>query len=166
MTSTASPPPPIIASARLLAYAYVDSEVRFTDRITLYVDGTRLGPVTRLAITRNYCEPCDILLEFCDDTWASKGVIAFKSVEEAKRRAERGYEGIASKWLASTYTNDDIDDFLRNEYEVDPNSEWWKTICSFCRRERELGMIGVSATATICADCVQRFYETMQGSDA
>ena len=60
---------------------------------------------------------------FCDDDWNTKGVIAYTTVEEAKIKAERGYKNISEKWQESPYNDDDINDYLRDEYNVDPKSK-------------------------------------------
>ena len=153
-----APPPPVIDSAKLLAYAFVDSEVEFTDRICLFVGEERLGRVPRLAITSNYVVPYDILLEFCDDEWRSQGVTAHKSVEEAKAQAERGYRGLFSKWVASPYTDEQVAEYLRDSYGVDPTTEWWRTICSFCGKDADELRIVASRHAAICEKCVADFH--------
>jgi hypothetical protein len=123
-------PPPLIDSAKLLAFAYNDEEVEFTDKIDLFVGEIenlkRIGEMPCLAICSNYLAPNDILLFFCNAKWESQGVIEFKSIEEAKSKAERGYPGISKKWEESPYTIDDVNKFLRDVYEVDPSVEWWK----------------------------------------
>lgn len=136
-------PPPIIDSAKVIVFALNDSDVVYTDKIELHI-GTeegefqRLGEVQQLAISIPYNTPDKVLLMFCDASWQVLGVIAYTTIEEAKIKAERGYKGISDKWVASPYSEDQIEDFLRDEYEVDPKSEWWITICSFCgKRDSE-----------------------------
>jgi hypothetical protein len=158
-------PPPIIDSAKLICFAHNDSDVIFTDRISLYIGGSGeefepIGEVPNLAITQQYCKPKDFLLMFCNSDWTVKGVIAFTSVEEAKIKAERGYAGITSKWHDSSYAEEDINNFLRDDYEVDPNSEWWADYCSFCGREsRDVNQMMKNQKAQICNFCVSEFYE-------
>ena len=151
-------PPPVIDSAKLLAYAYVDEDVEFTGRIKLFVGGERLGPVPCLAITRNYCEPDDILVEFCDEEWNARGVTAHASLEEAKAQAERGYRGITAKWAESPYTLEQTNEFLRDNYGVDPHTEWWKTLCSFCGKDVAKLRAVASSKAVICGECVAAFH--------
>jgi hypothetical protein len=155
-------PPPVIDSAKLLAYAVVDSDVEYTDRICLFVGEERLGRVSRLAITSNYVVPEDILLEFCDDEWNCKGVIAHKSIDEAKAQAERGYRGISSKWMPSPYTEDQVAEYLRDSYGVDPTTEWWKNFCSFCGEDITEGRVVASRRAAICEKCIATFYAELQ----
>jgi hypothetical protein len=126
----------------------------------------RLGEVPYLAICSNYANPDEILLFFCNSEWESQGVITFTSTEEAKLRAERGYQGISDKWQESPYNDEEINNYLREEYEVDPNSEWWKMRCSFCGKDdSEVEGIVQSARATICKECVQSFYAHFRSDD-
>ena len=157
-------PPPVIDSAKTLCYAINDSDVVFTDRIHLIVGGERLGEVPRLAICENYGKPDDILLLFCDENWESKGVIGFDSIEAAKAKAEIGYQGISAKWVDLKAPKDELDRFLREEYEVDPDTEWWKVVCSFCGKEdsETSGMLA-GERAKICFECVKEFYKYVKG---
>ena len=162
-------PPPVITSAKVLFFAHNDHEVKFTDKLSLYVSSTdggmqRLGEMPNLAICRNYGNPDELLLLFCGDDWDDHGVISnFHSVEEAKLRAEHGYNGISEKWNESPYSEDELRDFLRYEYEVDPETRWWETICSFCGK-RDAVLSG--AKASICRECVISFYQHLNKSDA
>ncbi|RNC66338.1 MAG: hypothetical protein ED859_16465 [Desulfuromonadales bacterium] len=152
-------PPPILESARTLWYAVKDEEVIFTDRINLYVGEEKLCEVPCLAICENYCEPNDILLLFCDAEWNSKGAIGCKSVEEAKAKAEKGYKGISSKWVHAEASKEELDNYLREVYEVDPNSEWWTIRCSFCGQE-DVVMVA-SEHAQICHECIKQFHQVI-----
>ncbi|MEW5757530.1 MAG: ClpX C4-type zinc finger protein [Pseudomonadota bacterium] len=160
-----SNPPPIIDSARVIVFAFNDTEVKYTDKIELHIgdeDGgfQRLGEVPQLAIARPYNNPGEVLLMFCNASWQAKGVIAFTNIEEAKIKAERGYQGITDKWKYSPYSEEEINNFLRDEYEVDPRSEWWTTICSFCgKKGSELESVLVGKYASICKNCVLSFYK-------
>ncbi len=158
-------PPPIIDSCKLLFYARNEDDVTFTDRISLFIGGSGdelepIGEVQNLAISKTYYEPHEFLLMFCEDDWSVKGVIPFTTIEETKTKAERGYNGISSKWKKNPYSEDEIDDYLRDEYEVDPKSEWWTMICSFCgRKDTEYSRLLEGKYAVICEDCVNKFYK-------
>lgn len=161
-------PPPIVSTAKVLVYAVNDSDVEYTDKIDLHV-GTkeqglqRLGEVPHLVISTPYNQPEDYLLMFCDSSWEVLGVIAFTTIEEAKIKAERGYSGISDKWISSPYSTDQIDEFLRSEYQVDPKSEWWTTICSFCgRKDTELESVIVGKYASICKECALSYAEVFR----
>jgi ClpX C4-type zinc finger len=161
-------PPAVIAYARLVAYACNDDEVVFTDRIELYVgDGTagmtRLGEVPNLAICSNYCIQEDILLFFCDERWDPQGVIACSSIDGAKIKAERGYSGLATKWIDSPYADADVDHFLREVYAVDPRTEWWRSVCAFCGRDdTETDAIIAGPRASICRACAVELYDAFE----
>lgn len=158
-------PPPVLDSARLLAFSNVPEHVPFTDKIHLYVDGERLGRVANLAICRNYCVPDEVLLLFCDGDWEPIGCIPFTTVEEAKIRAEKGYTGISALWQEAPYDDAAVDEFLRDEYEVDPRSEWWNLRCSFCKAEVEHGGI-TRGWATICLACTDEFHALLHADEA
>lgn len=156
--------PPVINSARLMYYAINDNDVEFTNKISLFVGGSEgelepLGEVYGLAIAETYREPKEYLLMLCNVDWDVKGVIPFATSDEAKIRAERGYKGISSKWKISPYSDEEILDFLRNEYDVDPLSEWWITLCSFCgRKDSEFKTFVAGPNAQICEHCIREFY--------
>ncbi len=157
-------PPPIIDSCKLLYFAENDDEVKFTGRISLFVGDVNeglepIGEKPRLVITHTYCEPREYLLMFCDIHWSVKGVISFTTIDEAKIKAERVYNKITQKWKESPYSNEEINNFLRDEYEVDPHSDWWECICSFCaKKDSELEEVLVGEYASICKSCVINFY--------
>ncbi|QMU60622.1 MAG: hypothetical protein GKR92_02485 [Gammaproteobacteria bacterium] len=161
-------PPPVIHSARMLSYAVNDDSVNYTDRIELHVGVDskfkRVEEVPLLAICRNYVKPQDILLFFCNSEWEPQGTIAFDSVDEAKQKAERGYEGISHNWIDSPHSDNQVNDFLREEYEVDPNTEWWKTECFFCGidNDSETGTVMLlGKNGYLCGDCVKSCYEVV-----
>jgi hypothetical protein len=158
--STDSLPPPIIDSARVLQYVTVSADMEYTERIHLIVGGERLGRVPNLAICQNYCDPEDVLLLLCDMQWNSQGCIAFTTVDEARLKAEGGYPAISGQWKSTPHGQSAVDDFLRDVYEVDPRSEWWRHICSFCQKDVE-GMAVSKGSATICLECVDSFHEAM-----
>lgn len=154
--------------SKTYCYAHNDSDVIFTDRISLYVGGSGeglepIGEVPNLAIAQPYYEEGIYFLMFCNIDWTVKGIIDFTSIEEAKIKAERGYTGITAKWTDSPYTDDDIKEYLREEYEVDPNSEWWTSYCSFCNRDiRLVSQMVEGKKAQICDLCIIKFYEMLK----
>ena len=158
------PPPPIISSARLLAFVVIPDTQRYTGRICLLVDGKRLERVPCLAICRNYRQPDDILLLFCDEDWNSLGCIGVASVEDGQLQAERDYPGLQSHWVDSPYDDPAIARYLRDELGVDPASEWWAFRCSFCLAECE-GMAISQGNATICRRCIDHFHVSIHELD-
>lgn len=164
MTMKQQPPPPVLDSARTLWYAVKDEDVIFIDRISLYIDGERLGEVPCLAICENYSKEKEIFLLFCDTEWNSKGVISFKTVEEAKAKAERGYQGISAKWIHAESSQEEVSSYLREVYEVDPTTEWWSLSCSFCGKEDVEVIKGKKAQ--ICHECIKLCYRIITEEDA
>ncbi len=161
-------PPPVIHSSKLLCFAENDEDVVFTDKISIYVSSesgelVRLAEMPNLAICQPYNEVSEIFLFFCNENWEPEGTAAYSSVEEAKKHAERGYSGIHSKWVNSVYSQTEIDDFLRTDYEVDPASRWWEMVCSFCNKaESEDLTIFQTPQASICSKCVTGFYSSLK----
>ncbi len=164
MNSNIDKPPPVIHSARTLFYAVNDDSVEFTGRINLFVGDNleKLGEMPLLAICANYCSSGDILLFFCNKEWEPQGTIGLESAEAAKEKAEVGYKGISNKWVNAEASKDELNRFLREEYEVDPDSEWWKVECAFCGKDesevdRMLGSI--NENTYICGNCIRALYE-------
>ena len=159
-------PPPVINSCKLLCFAENDNDVIFTDKLSIYVSGesgelVRLAEMPHLAICQPYNETNQIFLLFCDEYWEPKGMAPYSSVEEAKIHAERGYTGLNSKWVNSAYSLVEVEEYLRSEYEVDPTSHWWELVCSFCNKtDIEDLVIFQSPRASICIECVTRFYSS------
>lgn len=150
-------PPPVIDSARLLAFAVVPDDTAYAAGICLLVDGVRVGRVPGLAICRNYCKPDEVLLFFCDGQWCTQGCIPVSRVEEAKLQAARDYPELLQHWRDSPYCDEQVASFLRTEYGVDPATEWWRFRCSFCQAECE-GMAISKGWATICRACIEEFH--------
>ena len=100
------PPDPLIEDATLLAYAPIPENVRFTGRLSLYVDGVRLGPVPNLAICQPHTER-GLLLMHCDADWRLLGVQAWNAadvapvttVDEMIEVADRYYAGLKAHWI-------------------------------------------------------------------
>ncbi len=154
--------PPVIDSCKVLFYADTTSDVEFTDRINLHVgslDGefNRVREQPYLIIAQPYSNENEYLLMFCSSSWETVGVINFASLNEAKLKAEKGYKGISEKWRSSPFSEKEILNYLRDEYEVDPGSEWWKDECSFCEKSSELEMLIKGARASICKGCIDSF---------
>ncbi|QXE86079.1 hypothetical protein KP003_17205 [Geomonas nitrogeniifigens] len=92
-------PPRVLYGASVLAYAEVDDSIEYVERGCFFVNGKLLGPVPRLAICK-LPDETEILVEHCDSEWNSLGVQGgFRTVEEAKARVERSYQGLMNKWI-------------------------------------------------------------------
>ena len=145
-------PPPLIATSRVLHYAIVDAEVRYTRSSVLYSGGKEVGPVPRLAISRSLVDD-SILLLHCDQDWNCLGASGGGSVEDVMNDANRLYEGLAAKWMPAPYTDVAFLKAFADDYESQR--------CSFCGRYHfEMGGAGMiqGAQAWICTDCVERFH--------
>ena len=157
-------PPPVIDSAKLVAFAENDEDVTYTGKLSLHVGGPSnwrtVGELPGLVIVNPYNNPRDFLLGFCDESWAISGVIPFESIEAAKARAEHYYSGIGEKWQVAPYSDEQTREYLKAEYQVDPDSEWWSVRCSFCGKEdTETAGIIASETAVICYGCIDKLHE-------
>lgn len=145
-------PPPVLASARVLAYAVVDDEVVFTGRQAVRAAGQVLGPVPCLAIGRALSGG-DILLLYCDAEWDVLAKTSYASVEEAKGGAEDAYSGVRAKWRPVSFTEAELDAFLDEEDRG--------VICSFCgRHPHEVERIVTGHRgAAICEICIRALRE-------
>jgi hypothetical protein len=145
-------PPPLIDSCRVLHYAIVDSDVRFTRCSVLYVDDVELGAVPRLAVCKNLIDD-SILLLHCDEKWSSLGSSGSGDVESVIVQANRLYDGLASKWVKSPYSELDVAKFFADSY-ADQR-------CSFCGRyhiELDGTPIVEGTNAAICGECIERLH--------
>jgi hypothetical protein len=151
-------PPPVLDSARVLSYAFVD-EIPYRRSGALYVDGKLLEQVPCLAICSNLGEEFGaILLDHCNEQWEVLGTTGADSVEAAKLRAEQNYPGVASRWVD---VNTSVEDALRY---YDEQSGGLK--CSFCGKRpfQVEGWIEDNG-AVICRGCIESFYRDFQGLD-
>jgi hypothetical protein len=147
-----TPPPPVLASARVLTYAVIDEDVIYTGRQTVRVAGQVLGPMPCLAIGRALSGD-GILLLHCDREWDVLATTGYSSVDEAKRGADEAYSGITTKWQPVSYTDAEADAFLDEEDRG--------VICSFCGRhphEVERIITGHRGAA-ICEICIRALRE-------
>jgi hypothetical protein len=143
-----TPPPPVLASARVLAYAVIDEDVVYTGRQRLFVAGQELGAVPRLAIGRDLAGG-DVVLLHCDAEWDVLATVACPSIEDARRRGEQAYSGLANKWQPVSFTDAEVEAFLDEEDRG--------LICSFCGRhphEVERIITGHRGAA-ICEICIK-----------
>jgi ClpX C4-type zinc finger len=144
-----NPAPSILAGTYVVAYAHVDTSVTFVQRKNLSVDGEWLGRVPCIAICEDF-ESSDLMIQYCDESWDTLGIAGgLKNAEDAKRRAELSYVGIAELWRDATVSK--IDALARHKAELEEER------CSFCGRSPlEIDMMfGVGAR--ICNYCVQNF---------
>jgi hypothetical protein len=145
-------PPPVLDSARVLAYALVDESAIYSEQGALFVDGKSLGPVPRLAICQ-YLEESRIFVFHCDNEWKVLGVSgAHSSVQDAKTAAECSYRGLSDKWVDASATEDQAREFLKLEFSGEE--------CSFCGRwPFEVGQMIAKGNLRICAKWVGEFHK-------
>jgi ClpX C4-type zinc finger len=145
-----TPPPPVIASARVLAYAFVD-DIPYRKWGALYSGDTLVEAVPCLAICTNLGKDIGPLLFHCSDDWAVLGTSGGPSVAEAKSHAERNYPGVSARWVDVDTT---VEDALRY---YDSASDTPR--CAFCgRRPFEISGLVEGERAAICRECVEDFY--------
>jgi hypothetical protein len=147
-----TPPPPVLASSRVLEYAVVDDAVTYTGRHTLIVAGQVLGPVPRLAIGSRLTGG-EIVLLHCDAEWDVLATAGYASIEAARRAAEDAYSGLNGKWRAISFTDAEVAAFLDDEDRG--------LICSFCgRHPHEVDRIITGhGGAAICEICIKALRE-------
>lgn len=145
-------PPPILDSAKVLAFAIADnSVVRVRDDL-LIVDGKPLDNVANFAICR-YPDENECLLFFCDDSWKVLGCSAHPSVGAAERSAEKEYRGIMSRW--QLFHHDD---------EAAIDRQCLEPLCSFCGKSfLKVEQMIEERNARICEACVRAFASSLDG---
>ena len=151
------PPPPVIDSARILAYAFVD-DLAYRQWGKLFVGGRPVEKVPRLAIAVNLGKDIGPLLLHCDEAWNVIATSGADSVEAVKARAERNYPGISARWVD---TNISLEEALRYYDE-----EWPGLMCSFwCKRPFEVEGVVEGPGVAICRACVEDCYQIFHPPD-
>src|SRR2546429_9763060 len=97
---TRQPPPPVINSARVLVYAFVD-DMAYRKWCARYSGDTLVEKVPRLAICSNLGKDIGPLLFHCDEEWNVLGVSGAGTIDDVKMRAEKNYPGVGSRWIAA-----------------------------------------------------------------
>ncbi len=146
------PWPMLTANDRVIEYAVLDKSVTYSGHSWLFVDGKELGPVPCLAICQRL-DKKEISLQHCDKDWAPLGHGGFyASVADAKKRAERIYQGVSALWVDPHYTDEDVRKELKKQMH-----------CSFCgKRQGEIkGMIGTRHLCS-CYSCIDEFYQCIR----
>jgi hypothetical protein len=146
-------PPPVLYSARVLAYAVLGDDVVYTGQQMIFVDGKLLGPVPRLAICRDLSDG-SILLHYCDEGWTPLAVSSHPTVEDARRSAETKYAGSDSHWVTASYTDADV--------ELELEEVWGDERCSFCgKRPFQVDQLMHGRAAYICDVCIREFHDRL-----
>jgi ClpX C4-type zinc finger len=150
---TRVPPPVVLDSARVIAYAFVD-DIEFRRWGALYVGEKLLEHVPQLAICINLGEDMGPLLFHCNEHWTVIGTSGAETVEALKERAEKNYPGVKSRWVD---LNTSKDDALRH-YDAQNGG----VKCSFCgSRPFEVDMMIEGKGAVICEACVEKYHQLL-----
>jgi hypothetical protein len=151
------PPPPVIDSARVLSYAFVD-DIPYRKYGRLYSGDTLVEKVPRLAICANLGKDIGPMLFHCDDQWNSVASSGDKSVGLVKALAEQNYPGVAARWVD---LNTSVEDALQY---YDDHIDGRK--CSFCgKRAFETRGWVEGKSAIICRDCVEESLKAFDEAD-
>jgi hypothetical protein len=143
-------PPPVIDSARVLAYASVE-DIPYQVWGLMLVDGKSLEHVPRLAICENLGEDIGLLLFHCDKEWNVLGTGRGQTIEAVKERVEKNYPGVLSRWVDVSNT---VEQALAY-YDDQTGGEK----CAFCgKRAFEVESWIEGASAIICRGCIEEFY--------
>jgi hypothetical protein len=124
-------PPPVLGNARVLEFAVLNKSVTYSGHSSLFVgninEGLKeLGPVPCLAIVEDL-KTGEIRLLHCDQDWDLLGTGGnYESTAQAKRSAERAYNGVSSCWIDAKVTPEEA---LKFREEI-----WAGQKCSFCDR--------------------------------
>jgi len=162
--SVISAPPPVLDSARVLAYAILDDSVQWTGRDKLFHDGREVGPVPCLALCQNaWGDWKEIHIFHCNAEWEVLGAGGAASLEEAQASAERAYRGVSAKWIFFNTPEEEAREWIRRESA--------DALCSFCDRiPPEIDRLIQRKSASICNYCAAELHALMQreekGTDA
>jgi hypothetical protein len=152
------PPPPVLNCARVLEYAEVYASVKYTGRITVYVDRKELGPVPRLAICENLNETSEVMLFYCDNDWnvLGAGGAATHSLAAVRENAEKAYAGISAKWIKSNVSRSEAEEYL--------SESWGDMRCGFCGRtpNQVQRLVEGKSGARICDVCISELKQELE----
>jgi hypothetical protein len=153
-----SPPPPVIDSARVVSYAFVD-DILYRQHGRLFVGDKLLEAVPRLAIVVNLGKDIGPMLFHCDEQWNALGTSGAVSVTDVKECAEQNYPGVALRWVD---VNTSVEDALRY-YDEQTGS----LSCNFCgKRPFEMKGWVEGRAANICRTCIDTYYSEFHEPDS
>jgi hypothetical protein len=152
-------PPPVLGSGRVLEYAILNESVKYSGHSSMFVGNAKeglkeLGPVPCLAITQDL-KTGEIMLLHCDEDWDLLGLGGgYDSVEQAKAKAERAYQGVSSCWIDPKVTHEEA---LKYVDEV-----WADERCSFCDKiPPDFNMMIKRKDVRICDSCIEEFHKML-----
>ena len=145
----------MLLSCRVVEFAVLGRNVKYSGHSHLYSDGKEVGPVPKLAVV----EPLDggePMLLHCGRDWTVLGIAGFPSVKAAKQRAERTYPGVSNQWTKTRVSKAQANAYL---------TKLWKGVkSSFCaRRPDQLNSLIGKGSVRICDICVREFHEDLGG---
>ena len=153
---TENAPPPVIDSARVIAYAFVD-DIPYQRCGSLYSGDRLIEHVPRLVICLNLGADIGPLLFHCDEQWNVLGTSGASTIEETKLSAEKNYPGVTARWIdVNTSVTEALD-----YYDQATNG----AKCSFCGKrpfEMDGGWVEGNNGALICRECVENLYRGFQ----
>jgi ClpX C4-type zinc finger len=150
---TRTPPPPVIDSARVVSYAFVE-DIPYRKWGALYVGDELVEAVPCLAICINLGKDIGPLIFHCNTQWNTRGTSGAETVEAAKERMEKNYPGVSARWVD---VNTSVEDALKYYDEQSGNLK-----CSFCgKRPFELEGWVEGTNAVICRACVDTYYRAI-----
>jgi hypothetical protein len=136
-----------------VAYALNERGVEFSGHTNLFVGEREIGRVPRLALCKE--KGGEVLLLHCNRTWSIKGIAAFPSLRDARKRAERIYPGVSKRWVQMNVTSFQAERYLRKI--------WVGKECSFCGRrpDQVRGMVS-RRKLRICDRCATECHELLR----
>ena len=142
----------MIDSSSVIEYAVRDRQVKYSGHSYLFRDGKEVGPVPCLVIGRDNEE--GVLLFHCSRSWRDLGVTRYDDVKEAKRRAEKIYPGLSSKWRKTGIS--------KRQAKANFEKVWRGTECSFCgKRPYQIEKMVSKDDVRICNVCVDEIAAMM-----
>lgn len=139
-----------LGGTRVIAYAIVDEDVRYTRRGDVTVDGKLLGAVPCLVICQKPGEE-EILLLHCDRGWRAQGMSGgHRTVDEAKQCAEHTYAGLMEKWVHNDTQGKHVDEEMHQAFV--------RHQCAFCGRTPHEVEQMIQGKVWICNLCVTKFH--------
>jgi hypothetical protein len=146
-------PPVVLHGCRVEQFALRDRSIRFAGHGLLFSAGKEVGAVPRLALARD--RSGEVMLFHCDYRWRVVGASGgWRTVREAKKRAERFYPGISRVWRSTGYTK------AQTARQLDRTNRR----CSVCAKfwfEVDKMVVTKKARFTLCDACIRQFYEVI-----
>ena len=150
-------PPPVIDNARVLEYAILDATVSYSGHSRLFVNGKELGPVPCLVIGAAL-KTNETFLFHCKRNWNSLGVAAYKSISEAKQKAERIYPGIGTRWVQIHVSEKKVTKYL--------DDLWRRMQCTICgKKPDEILQLVEKNGIKVCDSCIIELGQMLQSDD-